>query len=826
MPLASRPPYQIASKSSQRQEFQMRPLVQAISIAVCGIALYAIQPQPAMAQAQTTASNQSARHNYSIPAGPLGSALRSLASSANLLLTFTETQTNGKTTSGLNGRYTPEAALTTLLTGTGLQPVPLESGGYILRASSSNDSSTKGAESVLPAVSVTALSTGDDNVGYVARRSSTATKTDTPIIETPSSISVITREQLESQQVKTVAQALRYTPGVATEIAGGQVIADQFIVRGFQQGTGRILRDGLRSFPSDYLGWDAPEPYGLESVEVLRGASSVLFGAADPGGQINLVTKRAPSTPLKQIQVQVGSHDYRHAAFDIGGPIDTDSTLSYRLTGLVRESSLQTDHIDNRRVFLAPTVTWRPTAMTELTVLAEYQEQKGNFANPLPANGTLLANANGVIPRSRYIGDPSFDESSNKKFSIGYLFQHRLNDTFRFRQNLRYSDIRHNSSELAFYGWTNSAQRIADRYADIRRGSGDVLSIDNQLQADFKTSDVSHTVLAGLDYSRSSYDQWQQLGFASPLDLFTPTYGNVSVSYFPASEYKQTVNQTGVYLQDQIKFGQHWSLLLGGRYDWVRNENSASWASAPLQSDSKFSSRAGLVYLADNGLAPYVSYSESFLPTTGKTFTNQIFKPEIGKQYEVGMKYQPPGKESLYTVALFDLAKRNVSTPDPLHSGYNVQEGEIRSRGLELEAKTKIASNLDIIAAYTYNDVKVQKSNEAAIVGNRPFRVPEQIASVWLDYKIKAGPLAGLGLGGGVRYSGFSYGDRENSFKVPAYTIFDAVVRYRPANWRQVELTLNAMNLFDKQYVAACYSTNGCQYGQARTVYATINYNW
>lgn len=773
---------------------------------------------------------QAAEQRYDIPAGPLGATLSRFAGQAGVVLSFDAQLTAGKQSPGLQGSYSVAQGFARLLGNSGLQAVEESDGDYSLRAAAENGALA------LPDVAITGRADQESAWGpvdgYVATRSASATKTDTPLIETPSSISVVTRQQIEAQQAKTVTQALRYTPGVTAEISGPQFATDSLIIRGFQQGTGRMLRDGMRTFLSDYLGWDAPEPYGIERIEVLRGASSVLYGAADPGGQINLVSKRPPQTPLHAIQLQGGSFDYKHAAFDFGGPLDDQGEFSYRLTGLVRDSNAQTEHVENERTYIAPAFTWRPSDATELTLLGEYQLQKGNFTNGVPAQGTVLSNPNGDIDRDFYIGEPDYDRATNEKTAAGYAFEHRFDDVWSVRQNLRFSHYRHDSKEIAFNGWTDASLRNADRYAELRQGSGDLFTVDNQVQARFASGPVTHTVLAGLDYSHGDYEQEQAYALATSLDVFNPSYGNGNpiTLELPASGYEQTIKQTGLYLQDQLKFDEHWVLLLGGRYDWVKNENTAAWASEPVQRDEKFSGRAGLVYLFDNGLAPYLSYSQSFLPAVGRTAGDQVFEPEEGVQYEVGLKYEPAGGGSLYTIAAFELTKENVSTPDPENPGSSIQEGEIRSRGIELEAKTRIAEGLDLLAGYTWNDVEVSESNEPAIKGNRPFRVPEHIASLWLDYQVQGGPLAGLGVGGGVRYVGSTYGDRGNSFEVPSYTVFDALLRYDlrylDSNLDGLKLSLNASNLFDKEYIAACFSLDGCQFGQARTLYATVDYAW
>jgi iron complex outermembrane recepter protein len=794
------------------------------------LSLLNLSTAPALAAGQAYHATQ----QYEIPAGTLTQTLNRFAQESGVALTFDPQLTANKSSKGIKGTFTIEDGFAHLLEGSGLTLYKMTGQAYGLKVAPVHAVSAKESAETLPEVQVKdsqekseASAWGPVN-GFVAKMTSTASKTPSRIIESPNSISVVTAEQIEAQQPKTITQSLRYTPGITAEIAGPQFMADQLLVRGFQQGTGRMLRDGMKTFIPNYLGWDAPEPFGLERVEVLRGASSVLYGSADPGGQINLVSKRPTATPLKHIQLQAGSFDYKQAAFDFSGPLNDSDVVSYRLTGLLRDSSAQTDYIKNERTFLAPAIMIKSSDKTEITILTEYQKQKGNFANPFPAQGLALSNPNGRISRDRYIGEPNYDKSVNEKISAGYLLQHELNNTWTFRQNLRFSHYRHNSNEVAFLGWADPATlTTASRYAEDRRGDGNLFTVDNQAQAKFSTGELQHTLLAGLDFNRSSYSQDQSYKFATPLNLYNPIYGNLSFIPLSSASYKQTVEQTGIYIQDQMKFDQ-WVAVLGGRQDWVHDENNATFASAPVVRDKKFTGRAGLLYLFENGFAPYASYSESFLPATGRTFNQSLFKPEEGQQYEIGLKYEPPQSNSLYSIAWFDLTRQNVSMADPAHNGYSIQEGEVKSRGVELEAKTSITNKLNMVGSYTWNDVKLTKS-EPAVQGNRPFRVPEHMASLWLDY-MPSGVLTGLNFGGGVRYVGSSYGDRENTFKVDSYTVLDAMANYDLAQinpaMKGLKASVNAMNLLDKRYVAGCFSLIGCQYGQQRTVFVTLDYKW
>lgn len=752
-----------------------------------------------------------------IPAKTLASALSDLGNQTALQIIYSQDTVSGLRSHGVSGQMEPEQALRQLLQGTGIA-YQLDGNHVTLQGKQ------EGAALTLPSTSIAgqAYSSVSPDDGYVAKRASAGSKTDTPIIETPYSVSVVTREQLKAQQPKTVSQALRYTPGINTELAGPQFVTDQLTIRGFQQGTGRMLRDGTRTFLPEFLGWDAPEPYGLERVEVLRGASSVLYGASDPGGQINLVSKRPTTEPLHEIQLQAGNHDYRQGAFDFGDALDDEGRWSYRLTGLFREADAQVEHISNRREYLAPAISFRPDADTELTVLAEYQRQTGNFANPLPAQGTVFHDPRGRLDRDTNVGDSAYDYMTNEKTSLGYVFERHLDEVWTLRQNVRYSDYRQSSSEIALFG---PAGDLYSRYNQDRKGDGRLFTLDTQAQANFATGALEHTLLAGVDYNNGKFDQKQWLNFIlEPFDAYNPVYGQpLTLVPVGALDFEQKLTQTGVYLQDQFKFDQ-WVLLLGGRYDWASNQRDD--LAPQTQKDEKFSGRAGIVYLFDNGMAPYASYSESFLPVMGVTASNAQLKPEIGKQYEIGLKYEPPGANSLYTLAVFDLTRQNATE---YVSGSPRQNGEVRSRGVELEAKTEVTAGLNLIGSYTWNDVEVTRS-DLGVKGNTPIRAPEHMASAWADYRIQGGPLEGLRLGAGARYVGSTFGDSANSFKVDSYVVVDALVAYElgtlDASLKGVELALNATNLLDEKYVAGCFNTVGCQYGQQRTLYGSVTYNW
>jgi iron complex outermembrane receptor protein len=670
--------------------------------------------------------------------------------------------------------------------------------------------------------------------GFVASRSATGTKTDTPLRETPQSISVIPREQMAAQGVSTLNDALRYTAGVIGEQWGTDTRGFGIQLRGFQTFGDIIYKDGLQLKSPYFATFLALDPYGAERIEVLRGPASVLYGQNDPGGIINYVSKRPLDRPAHEVELLGGSFNHFEGRFDFTGPINQDRTLLYRVTGLVRDSDIQVDHVGKDRMFIQPSLTWQPNIDTSVTFMGHYQKDKTGWGIQfLPAYGTVFANPNGQIPTSRFTGEPRFDKYDLTTYSLGYLFEHHVDDTWTVRQNARYAHLENQQQGVFGLGFNvvdplNPASpvnfRWLNRYGDFGFSKLDGISVDNQAQAKFVTGPFAHTLLMGVDgqYNKFS-DQGGFTNDLAPLDLFNPIYGEAVTPAGLYQDNRQTQKQLGLYVHDQIRFG-NWALALGGRHDWASTDtlDQLSGLSTP-QRDKAFTGRAGLVYLFDNGFSPYVSYSESFRPTLGTDFFGQPFSAETGRQYEAGVKYAPPGWKAFVNLAAFDLCKQNVLTrdPDPTHAGAQIQSGEICSRGFEAEGVAEPLPGLRLKGVYTYWDVEFTKGTDNE--GKTPYGVPQHRAALWGDYTIQEGPLAGIGFGGGVRYLGSSWGNDENTFRVPAATVFDALLSYE---WNGVRLALNASNLFDKTYVSSCSGIDYCYYAERRKVVASLRYRW
>ncbi|MFM0738770.1 TonB-dependent siderophore receptor [Paraburkholderia xenovorans] len=672
----------------------------------------------------------------------------------------------------------------------------------------------------LPAVVVSgAADTGKETIGYVAKSSTAGAKTNTSLLETPQSVSVVTRDQMDAQAAQTIDAALRYVPGVVSQ--DNDLRFDQITARGFDLDNSTYL-DGMRLMRTTWYASPRIDPYFLDRIDVVRGPVSVLYGQSSPGGSVLMSSKLPTAYPFHELQMQIGSDNRYQGMFDMSGPVDQNGTILYRVTGLARSADSQTDHVKEQRVAIAPSVTFRPDRNTTFTLLGSYQDDpQGGLFNPVPAAGTILPNINGHISSHDYLGDPNRDRTRREQFSIGYLFEHAFNDTWTVRQNVRYlhQDLRYYQDSL--FGSLAADQRTGNLFTNNNDEHLSNITVDTQAEAKFDTGPVNHTVLFGFDVARVM--NRISRGFSiGTIDIFNPDYS--AVAYVPDTT-KQYITQMnyGLYAQDQMRY-KKWTLTMGVREDWVRDSSTVDGSQTQDQQHA-FTWRSGLTYEFDSGIAPYASFAKSFQPAAGTTFNNTPFAPTLGQQYEVGVKYKPKGYNALFTVAAFDLRQKNVITTDDAHPGFSTQTGEVRSRGFEAEARLSLTDSLNLIASYAYlNQIVTAAGVEDPSLGKTPpTGEPTNMVSLWLDYTLHAGELRGLGFGGGARYIGASAGDTANTFKVPSHFLVDAAVHYDIRNWR---FAVNANNLFNRQYIAYCNSSVQCYYGSDRSVIGTARYQW
>jgi len=666
--------------------------------------------------------------------------------------------------------------------------------------------------------------------GYVTERTLTGSKMDVPIREIPQTISVVTEDQIGIQAARSLDQVLSYTAGVSAATGGATKTTDEvFSLRGFDdRSNSTIYVDGSKRARNIYSG--TTEPYSLEKVEVLKGPASSLYGRAAPGGIINLVTKKPTKDPLHEIQLQGGTDNRGQVAADFGDSMDIAGMWSYRVTGLYRKSDTEIDKIPDDRKFLAPSLRFEPSDDTTLTLRAEYQKDETMFYYGLPFEGTVVNNPNGNIKANRFIGESDLDKWNSECKSIGYQFEHRFNSVVTIRQNfLRYwSDVDYNFT--GFDDWTDAGQTTVDRALAIRTDEDIGFSIDTSLEFDFETGIAKHALLVGADRVEGKFTRDQLVEGVNPLNLFNPVYGQApAIVALPGTVEGNDLDQTGWYLQDHVKVGKYVVASAGVRRDEVTlsTDYFEPGYSEDFDEDSDATTyNAGLVFLTDIGLSPYVSYSEAFQPNVGRKIEGKLFDPSKGKQTEAGVKYRPESSHIEINAAVFDIKQNDIIVNS--YIGYpGGQQVDIESKGAEIELHAEVTKDLNLIAAYTYTDAKVTKSEvtttEAAPFaryskGNDTAAQPENAASLWADYRLPV--LRALTVAAGVRYVGDTT-DFTNQYEVPSYTLFDAAVRYDIDNWR---LALNVKNLTDKEYISAC--TYACYYGDGRTAVATATYNW
>ncbi|CAA2140812.1 TonB-dependent siderophore receptor [Hyphomicrobium sp. ghe19] len=667
--------------------------------------------------------------------------------------------------------------------------------------------------------------------GYVAKASAAATKTETPLREVPQSISTVTRQQLQDRNTQNLGDAIQYVPGVRVNLSGYDPRFDTFNIRGFDATYTGIYRDGLRQMSSGF-GQFRTEPYGLDSITVLRGPTSSLYGASNAGGIVDMYSKRPTETPFREVEVQIGNYDRYQGNFDFSGPSTLGNSVLYRFTGVVRDSGTQAMGVPDDRVYLAPALTFKIDPNTKLTILGEYMDAQtgGNMA-------WYNDDSSGHARRTNiWSGDPAFNGFDQTQERIGYEFEHRFNDIFTFRQNVRYSHI------SAYGEYIDIVEEIEPNVWS--RANGIVVSdvnnfvTDTQLEARFSTGPLKHVALAGVDVGYVWYKEGN--GFGDPIEedggIVPPLVNyNYGQTHIPTPAISTVTHQdqllTGTYLQDQVKLDR-WVLTLGGRHDWVSTDTDTDGARLK-QNDAAWTGRAGLSYLFDSGLSPYVAYGTGFVANSGTDFiTGKPFDASKSESKEVGLKYFVPGYNASISSAVFDIQQTNgIQTQCAKRNNVtecgSVQTGVLRSRGFEIEGTATLDNGLSLLASYSYIDMRIE-DDTAGTEGNVLSSIPFNTASFWGDYTLRSGPAAGLGFGFGVRYIGSSFGDDENTFKNAGHTLFDMAAHYDLSRFdpslKGARLQLNINNVADKE-VDVC-SSNYCYLDQGRTVIGSLRYRW
>lgn len=661
---------------------------------------------------------------------------------------------------------------------------------------------------VLDAITLTATSgVSVQPEGYVGPYSQAASKSDTPVAEVQQSVSVVTVQQIEDQGAQSLGQALSYTAGVLGQPYGVDHRFDGPTIRGFEARDAQYV-NGLRQLR--YMGAPAYETFGLQQVEVLRGPSSSLYGAGSPSGIINQVQKRAQNFDFGEAGLGYDSNHGSQLFFDVNRAVS--DTLAWRLTGVGRDARTQIDELTNKRGYLAGAARWTPDDFTTIDMIASLTRDAPISPTGVPFALTRIADGKDL--RELQTGEEDWDRSDRRMYNVGVEISHELANGWTLGQGFRHEKFDWDYNGTYISGFSDP---------DILRGANfqdedtTGINLDTRLSGEVVTGSMTHRILAGVDIRQYDADTTTEFYYGMPLDWAAPVYGGIPAGapwYTSISSIRQ--RQVGLYVQDEIEAG-NWRGSLALRHDWTSQtgDTYTNFAGAGTidQSDTALTGRAGLGYRMASGAMPYIAYSTSFDPEIGLDDSGNPLKPTEGKQWEVGVKYEPTAFNGLITAAVYDLSQENVTRN--LGAGVRRQVGEVKSKGIELEATAEIARAWDLRASYSYNETEIVGGEND---GNEMPNAPRHLASLWLMHDFGNG----LRAGGGVRHIGARKGDDANIYDLASVTLLDLGATYTRAN---VEASLNIQNLTDEVYLANC-GNFGCFYGEGRTVSAKVSYKW
>ncbi|MEW9274114.1 TonB-dependent siderophore receptor [Gluconobacter oxydans] len=664
------------------------------------------------------------------------------------------------------------------------------------------------------------------HASLLAASGNAATKTSTPLEDVPQNLTVITQARMSMLNSRSLSEAVRYAAGVSDYGSKDDPRGYLGTIRGFSPD---IYLDGTRTPDASSSQSFSIEPWRLEEMDVLRGASSALYGSGQLGEIINAVSKRPRVDQQNQVAFQTGSYSRVQGAADVGGALNASKTLLWRFNGLLRKSDTYAKNIKNNEVYVAPSLSWRPDDRTDFTILASYEQlDAGSTAQFLPADGTIYASPYGYIARNFLNSDADYDVYSKRQAAIGYSFTRRLTPNWTISQNMRYAHL-----DLSYRYVTAVAlsadQRTLTRQALLQSANYNNVTLDTRSDLKLRTGPVRHEILFGVDFRSDFMANRCGQKTAPSLDLYNPVYRPISwPSYGTKTNTNETETQTGVYAQEQARWHDFY-LTLSGRGDFTQSltVNNLTAGRTPQQ-DNAFTGRVGLLYKSPIGLSPYVSYATSFQPQVGTTRLNTPYLPTRGRQIEAGLKYKPPhgtpwGEDFMLTADFFDLVETNVLTTDPEDSTYDIQTGEQRTRGFEAEGVGRLPYRIDMLASFTYQDPRITKTTVAAQLNQRPVAIPSHMASLFLkrDFRLTKDWMTGIG--GGVRYTGNTAGALPETFSVPSQLVWDLQAH---VDYQRFGVQFNGTNLANRHYVAVCTRSVACAWAPGRAVFVTLSYRW
>ncbi|KAF1003663.1 MAG: Ferrichrome outer membrane transporter/phage receptor [Luteibacter sp.] len=640
---------------------------------------------------------------------------------------------------------------------------------------------------------------------HLLDEATTGTKIELPVLQTAQAISVVPRELIQEQGALRIGEALRNVAGVSRSDVYG--FFDGFNIRGFDASSGATYLDGLRT--SDTMA--TSELSGLERLEVVKGPASGLYGQGPLSGLVNMVSKRPTAQRFATLDLGLGTDAYREARLDANTPLDAAGHWLGRANLVWRDQDFFVDSSGARRTYLAPSLSWKPDADTTLTLLGTWQHDRLRPWSPTVAYGSILYNPNGRIPRHRAINDRDYPATQMRDLRMGgWMFDHRFNDVFAIHQGVRYEDFHNTWDHWLFASGIRDDMRTVDRfYYGPYDEHGHNLRVDTSLSADFATGELRHLVLAGLDYGHRQSTNTNNFDFGPyPYDIYAPQYGIVPAPRVLAVTRSLTDSrQSGLYLQDHLQWGDHWTMTLGGRFDRARDGHGATQVKT-----SAFSPRAGVTYALSDGAALYANWSKSFNPQGNyQRFDGGNLPPERGEDIEAGIKLARPDGSLRGMFTVFQLTRQNMATEDFLHPNFYVVTGEQRSRGVEAELAWQPVEAFTFSAAYAYTQAKITHDNTLP-VGARLAGIPRHNLNLWGRYTVQGGVLAGFGAGLGLNYQSERLASNYEPldpvygrpFVMKAYVLVDAALYYDDGPW---SVRLNLKNAFDRRYFVTTSSS-------------------
>ncbi|MGI0493622.1 TonB-dependent siderophore receptor [Alkalinema pantanalense CENA528] len=664
--------------------------------------------------------------------------------------------------------------------------------------------------------------TADQAPSYRVPSASTATGTDTRILDAPVSIQVVPKDVIRDQQATRLEEVTRNVSGV-TFSGENFGRGGRFSIRGFDDAP--VLRDGFRNYGFSQA---TPEVANLEQVEVLKGPASILYGEIQPGGVLNLVAKKPLANPFAELELQLGRRNFVQPRLDLSGPLNSEGTVLYRLNALFQNNDGFRDYEKNIiRSFVAPTLAIKVNPQTDLNLSLEYLSED----RPADLGIAAVGNKVGNTRREQIVNEPD-DNVSTNYVNVGYNLEHRFNPNWKIRNAFRYTFYGYDYNVIALPLFVDNAGFV-DRFYASQEGESRSYTMQTNVVGQFATGGLEHTLLFGVDLNHSDTREFSVLDptTLTTLDIFNPVYGQLAkpneADLFDFGGRSLKSDRLGIYLQDQIAIQKNLKLLLGVRYDAVTQKAEALPGLAVDANETEITSTAwtprfGILYQPTESLSFYGSYSRSFTPSANTTVNGDPLEPERGEGWEVGVKTELFNKKLLATLAYFDVKKQNVAVPDPDFPLSFISSGEQRSRGVELDLAGEILPGWKFIASYAYINAEVTQDSDSSLIGNRLFGVPEHSASLWTTYEVQQGSLQGLGIGVGFNYVGDRQGDLDNSYQADGYFVTNAAIFYRRNNWR---LGLNFKNIGNVNYIESVQNVRASRnyFGEPFTVIGSFS---